>query len=139
MSMHYCCDARANSTTALPNISVIQERSHVCEDCGAEYPADADTCIACGGDDINPSLSSRAFFWWACCLPGCLPDSDWSGPFDTEDEALKDAREYVCACEDEADDATCSRCGGSGEVSAETPLNYGACIPCGWCGGNGSF
>ena len=29
-------------------------------------------------------------YWWAC-FPGCLPDSDASGPFDTEKDALEDA------------------------------------------------
>jgi hypothetical protein len=27
--------------------------------------------------------------YFACfCFPGCMPDSDWSGPFDTEEEAV---------------------------------------------------
>ena len=30
------------------------------------------------------------FYWWTCC-PGCMPDSDAIGPFDTEDEAKEDA------------------------------------------------
>lgn len=30
------------------------------------------------------------WYWWAC-LPGCLPDSDPFGPFETEKEAVKDA------------------------------------------------
>jgi hypothetical protein len=30
--------------------------------------------------------------WWAC-LPGCLPDSDASGPFKTATEAYRDAME----------------------------------------------
>ena len=30
------------------------------------------------------------FYWWAC-LPGCLPDSDPVGPFQTEAEAIADA------------------------------------------------
>ena len=29
------------------------------------------------------------FYWWSC-QPGCLPDGDPSGPFKTEDEALRD-------------------------------------------------
>lgn len=30
------------------------------------------------------------FFWWAC-MPGCLPDGDASGPFDTSLAAYADA------------------------------------------------
>lgn len=32
------------------------------------------------------------WYWWSC-FPGCLPDSDPCGPFDTQDEALADAQE----------------------------------------------
>jgi hypothetical protein len=32
--------------------------------------------------------------WYYCyCFPGCLPDSDPVGPFDTEEAALADLRE----------------------------------------------
>lgn len=34
----------------------------------------------------------RGWFYWFC-FPGCLPDSDAIGPFDTEEDALADARE----------------------------------------------
>lgn len=34
-----------------------------------------------------------AGFYWSCCVPGCLPDSDLMGPFATEAEAIEDARE----------------------------------------------
>ena len=33
------------------------------------------------------------WYWWAC-FPGCLPDSDPVGPFDTEAEAIEDARSF---------------------------------------------
>lgn len=32
------------------------------------------------------------WYWWSCC-PGCLPDSEPVGPFDSESEAYKDAVE----------------------------------------------
>jgi hypothetical protein len=35
---------------------------------------------------------SPGWYWWPC-FPGCLPDGDPCGPFDSEDEALADARE----------------------------------------------
>lgn len=31
------------------------------------------------------------WYWWAC-FPGCLPDSDVMGPFDSEEAAIEDAR-----------------------------------------------
>ena len=32
-------------------------------------------------------------WYWCSCWPGCLPDGEPSGPFDTEDEAVIDATE----------------------------------------------
>jgi len=42
-----------------------------------------------GGDDAADYVG---WFWWAC-FPGCLPGSEPMGPFNTEAEALADARE----------------------------------------------
>lgn len=36
--------------------------------------------------------SLAGFYWWSCC-PGCMPDSDAFGPFDSEDEARENAFE----------------------------------------------
>ena len=36
-------------------------------------------------------LPEPGFYWWPC-FPGCLPDGDPIGPFETEDEAIRDAR-----------------------------------------------
>lgn len=33
------------------------------------------------------------FYWWSC-FPGCLPDGEPIGPFDTEAEAIADAQSY---------------------------------------------
>ncbi len=49
--------------------------------------------------------SLEGWYWWTCC-PGCLPDSDASGPFETEEEAIQDAgggeyEDYVLALAEE--------------------------------------
>ena len=31
-------------------------------------------------------------WYWRACFPGCLPDSDPIGPFDTREEAIRDMR-----------------------------------------------
>jgi len=36
-------------------------------------------------------LGKPGFYWWSC-FPGCLPDGEPIGPFETEEEAVKDAR-----------------------------------------------
>lgn len=43
-----------------------------------------------GGDDDE--LLPPGWYWWACS-PGCLPDSEAVGPFDSMDAALANARE----------------------------------------------
>lgn len=50
------------------------------------------------GEDANEYEDERqaeaenlaGFYWWTC-LPGCLPDGEPSGPFETELEAIEDA------------------------------------------------
>ena len=37
--------------------------------------------------------AEEGWYWWAC-MPGCLPDDDPPGPFDTEADAIADARSY---------------------------------------------
>ena len=34
------------------------------------------------------------WYWWACS-PGCLPDGEPSGPFPTEQAAIKDATDWI--------------------------------------------
>ena len=41
--------------------------------------------------DENGEPLEPGFYWWPC-FPGCLPDSDPIGPFDSEEEAIADAR-----------------------------------------------
>ena len=42
-------------------------------------------------DDGEPFAAG--WYWWACS-PGCLPDGDPCGPFDTEQDAEKDAQDF---------------------------------------------
>ena len=39
------------------------------------------------------TITEAGWYWWSC-FPGCLPDSDSIGPFETEQEAINDARDY---------------------------------------------
>ena len=39
-------------------------------------------------------IGDRGWYWHAC-QPGCLPEGDLSGPFETEQDAIKDATEFV--------------------------------------------
>jgi hypothetical protein len=72
MAQHYSDESREDDTHALPDV----ETFHVVR-----------------GDDIweGYGLDAEGYYYWYC-FPGCLPDSDPIGPFDTEADALADAR-----------------------------------------------
>ena len=44
--------------------------------------------------DEEGNLRASGWYWWAC-FPGCLPDSDPSGPFATSRDAREDADEWA--------------------------------------------
>lgn len=47
-----------------------------------------------GGEPYeDDELTAAGWYWWAC-FPGCLPDSDASGPFASSRQALEDADEW---------------------------------------------
>ena len=39
-------------------------------------------------------IGDKGYYWWSC-YPGCHPDSDPIGPFETEQDAIKDATEFI--------------------------------------------
>jgi hypothetical protein len=45
------------------------------------------------GPNYEALQLEAGWYWWAC-FPGCLPDGEPSGPFDTMQEAIDDARSY---------------------------------------------
>jgi hypothetical protein len=42
-------------------------------------------------DDFDYSTG----WYWQAGLPGCLPDGEALGPFETEQEAIKDATDFI--------------------------------------------
>ena len=72
--MEYSDPKRESDPYALPDVEVFQ----VPEDYGLEPDE---------GGPYEPGW----YYWF--CLPGCLPDSDPYGPFDSYGAALDDARE----------------------------------------------
>lgn len=56
-------------------------------------------------DKEDKAESLEGWYWWTCC-PGCMPDSDAFGPFETEEEAIQDAgggeyEDYIIALAEE--------------------------------------
>lgn len=78
MAMHYSDEARESDPHALPNIEVFYDDADEVNGHARNFDADGEPVKA-------------GWYWWSC-FPGCLPDSDPIGPFDTEADALADAR-----------------------------------------------
>lgn len=73
MTQHYSNPERANDPHAIPNIEVFYMD-------GTDY-------VDTHGDGPKPG------WYWHPCFPGCLPDGEPSGPFETEEKALADAQD----------------------------------------------
>ena len=39
------------------------------------------------------SFEADKYYWWSC-FPGCMPDGEVNGPFETSHEAYKDAQDF---------------------------------------------
>lgn len=74
MAQHYSDPKRASNPTALPDVETFELTFENTKNFGAE------------GEPPGPG-----WYWWSC-FPGCLPDGEPTGPFDTEAEALADAQ-----------------------------------------------
>ena len=116
MAYHYSDPKRESDPHALPNVEVFRGILRTCTDCGAEQLAD-DSVI---GDDAFPDcecdeshINSSPGWFWQACFPGCLPDGEPNGPFDSEAEALAAAREAAGFCPNgRPDGAPCYPCDG---------------------------
>lgn len=84
MSYHYLDTERAGDPHYLPSI----ETFYI--DIGS-LPEDCPACIE-DSEDIEHVRDHAGWYWWSC-LPGCMPDGEAKGPFESEADALADARE----------------------------------------------
>jgi len=77
MSQFYTDPSRETDEYALPDAEVFWAATGELNGC-LEYLEEDET-----------SLSG---FYWQPCFPGCMPDGAPIGPFETEEEAIQDAR-----------------------------------------------
>jgi hypothetical protein len=85
MSQHYSNPKRAGDPQALPDIEtfyVAHDRNDWVGVFAGSRPA----------DDIGQSELEPGWYYWHC-FPGCLPDSEPNGPYETEQEAIEAAQE----------------------------------------------
>ena len=93
MPYHYTDETRATDPHALPDIEVFHQdvRQFVEAEMGSwQYELVLDLPTESHSNLTN--CVPLAGFYFAHGLPGCLWDSDPIGPFDTEAEALAEAR-----------------------------------------------
>ena len=98
----YSDPERENDPHALPNIEVFYvDKNEFLFATVDSWEHDAQqTAIMDSWADENTGAAERdaakmlAGWYWHSCFPGCLPDSDPIGPFETEQAALKDAQNF---------------------------------------------
>jgi len=78
MTHHYLYESDASDSYPLPSLETF-------------YLDETDLLDEAGSTPGGERLTAGWYYW--SCFPGCLPDSDPHGPFDSEDAALEDARE----------------------------------------------
>lgn len=87
MSQFYIDPARETDKWSLPDGEAFYA------DAGEwAYDANGERCDT-HADDEEQEVNGAGWYWWVC-LPGCMPDSDPHGPFETEEAAIADAREF---------------------------------------------
>lgn len=92
MSQHYSDPARETDPHALPDVEVYYHRAYYCA-ARAELVSRDEKGGCVDGESCDPGdHENRDGFYWQSCFPGCLPDGDPCGPFNTEAEASADAQ-----------------------------------------------
>jgi len=85
MTQFYVDPTREHDKWSLPDAEVFYRTQSAIQ-------ADKLAGYDCWQDAGEPdgSFSEGWYYWY--CFPGCLPESDPLGPFDTEADAIADAR-----------------------------------------------
>ena len=105
MAQAYSNPKRENDPHALPDLEVWQDEVWQVECRCGEYEIPEPVCLSdvecpscerkplsVGGISDANGKPKRGWFYWFC-FPGCMPDSDMHGPFESQAEALADARD----------------------------------------------
>ena len=87
--MTYSDPSRATDPYALPDVEVFYVRDSAER---KSFNASSYTWTDSFGADDDGESMLPGWYWWTC-LPGCLPDSEPFGPFDSPEEAEADAQE----------------------------------------------
>jgi hypothetical protein len=88
MTQAYSDPSRETDEYALPDIEVFYANS---ADKVDDFYSDFDDWT---DEEGNLRGMQPGWYWWSCS-PGCLPDGDPCGPFESEAAALMDARDHM--------------------------------------------
>ena len=91
MSQAYSDPSRASDKWSLPDVEIFYHQHAKRELCALNAGHKAELYGECVVDAAGDCCGTGWYYW--TCLPGCMPDSDPFGPFDSEAEALADAQE----------------------------------------------
>jgi hypothetical protein len=91
MSQIYTDKTREEELNTLPNVEVFyvsdseakNNRAVMTNECTMEF----------FDEEHSGNLTEAGWYWWSC-FPGCFRGDDAIGPFETEQEAIDDARDY---------------------------------------------
>ena len=114
MPYHYTDASRENDPHALSDVETFCADTLDCAACGTpafrDAFVDSAPCADCG-ELLRGGVNPRVAWYWHNGFPGCLPDSDPSGPYASEAEALTAAREAAGLCpHGVGDDDACAPC-----------------------------
>lgn len=98
MSQHYRQPNRAEDPYSLPDVETFRARYGDCPFCTSTVIEDGTGQFHCNecqdgrrAQGVTPADILTGWFFWSC-FPGCLPDSDPSGPYTTEAQATQAAQ-----------------------------------------------
>ena len=80
MARFYSDPSRERETWALPNFEAFEVKASELDG----YAPD---------EDISGRAQELAGWYYWPCFPGCMPDGDATGPFESEEAAIADARD----------------------------------------------
>ena len=93
MAQHYSNPERAGDKWSLPDVETFEQAYDYCPTCGSlMQDEDAKGHVHCLECATSKRPTKRGWFYWFC-LPGCLPDSEPFGPYETEQAAIADAQD----------------------------------------------
>ena len=103
MTQIYSNPKRESEPFALPDVEVFYQSYIICNCGDMDFQRGTDDpCSNCNSPLNDTDTIGVGFFYWYC-LPGCLPDGDPVGPFESEQAAIDDAQADAWQYDDEMD------------------------------------